>query len=292
MKRLATIRVVVMTAAIFAAAPLQSTAQPACTKVTVKSSVEADQGQLTLADLLGPATCSQVREAAKQVSLGAAPRPGSVRVFEGHRIRVLLEELANGGTENLRDAARMNVPERIVVQPAGTMKSCAEIAGFLASASPAQNRVQASGGWQENLDCAAARSIPQNAPLELTRTAWNAALERREFALRCARPEDCVPFLVWTDERKKSGGSLLRAAFGAGSSIQALEKPGANGSGLLIKSGQTAILTWDQGGIRVVLPVTCLDAGGLGQFVRVRFKNAAGTLRAEVMSNGTLRASL
>ncbi len=285
MKRLATIRVVVMTAAIFAAVPIRCAAQPACAKVVVESSVEAGQGQLTLADLLGPGTCSQVREAAAHVGLGTAPRPGSVRVFEGGRIRVLLEELANGGTENLRDAARMKIPERIVVQPAGAMKSCAEIAGFLASASPGQDS-------QPNLDCAAARSIPQSASLELTRTAWNAALQRREFALRCARPEDCVPFLVWTDEREKSGGSLRRAAFPAGSSAGALANPGASGGELLIKPGQTAILTWDQGGIRVVLPVTCLDAGGLGQFVRVRFKNAAGTLRAEVLGDGTLRASL
>ena len=294
MKRLARIRVAVMTAAISAAVPIRSTAQPACAKVAVESSVEAGQGQLTLADLLGPDICSQVREAAKQVSLGTAPRPGSIRVFEGNRIRVLLEGLASVATENPRDAARMKVPERIVVQPAGAMKSCAEIAGFLASASPAQDQdtVKAPGRWQENLDCAAARSIPQSAPLELIRTAWNAALQRREFALRCARPEDCVPFLVWTDERKKSGGSLRRAGFGAGPSAEALAKPGASAGALLIKPGQTAILTWDQGGIRVVLPVTCLDAGGLGQFVRVRFKNTAGTLRAEVVGDGTLRASL
>ncbi|MGA9543183.1 MAG: hypothetical protein WBQ85_06430 [Candidatus Sulfotelmatobacter sp.] len=285
MKRLATIRVTVMTAAIFAAVPIRSTAQPACAKVAVESSVEAGQGQLTLADLLGPGTCSQVREAAAAVSLGAAPRPGSIRVFEGRRIRALLEELVNGGTVDAREASRTLVPERIVVQPAGAMKSCAELAGFLASASPGQDR-------QTNLDCAAARSIPQSASLELTRTAWNAALQRREFALRCARPEDCVPFLVWTDERKKSGGSLRRTGFRPGPSAEALAKPGASGGALLIKPGQTAILTWDQGGIRVVLPVTCLDAGGLGQFVRVRFKNAAGTLRAEVLGDGTLRASL
>jgi hypothetical protein len=285
MKRLATIRVAVMTAAIFAAGPIRSTAQPACAKVAVESSVEAGQGQLTLADLLGPGTCLRVREGAAKVSLGAAPRSGSVRVFEGSRIRILLERLANDGTENARETARLKIPERIVVQPAGTMKSCAEIAGFVAGASPGQDR-------RENLDCAAARSIPQSAPLELLRTSWNAALQRREFALRCARPEDCVPFLVWTDEREKSGRGLRRAAFPAGSSAGALANPGASGGALLIKPGQTAILTWDQGGIRVVLPVTCLDAGGLGQFVRVRFKNAAGTLRAEVLGDGTLRASL
>ena len=302
MKRLATMLVAGMTSAVFAAMPFRCTAQPVCAKVAVESSVEAGEGQLTLADLLGPGTCSQVRQGAAEVSLGAVPRMGSIRVLEGRRIRVLLERLADRGAQNAREAARLKVPERIVVQHVGTMKSCAEIAGFLASASPAQDQdtVKAPGREQVNLDCAAARSIPQDAALELIRTAWNAALQRREFALRCARPEDCVPFLVWTGEGKQhpveladaQGGSLQRAAFVPGPSARGREKQSASGGELLIKPGQTAILTWDQGGIRVVLPVTCLDAGGLGQFVRVRFKNAAGTLRAEVVGDGTLRASL
>jgi flagella basal body P-ring formation protein FlgA len=60
----------------------------------------------------------------------------------------------------------------------------------------------------------------------------------------------------------------------------------------LIKPGQTATLRWDEGGIRIVLPVTCLDAGALGQTVRVQFKNARRILRAEILSDGTLRAGL
>jgi flagella basal body P-ring formation protein FlgA len=64
------------------------------------------------------------------------------------------------------------------------------------------------------------------------------------------------------------------------------------GTGQLIKPGQTATLTWEQSGIRVVLPVTCLDGGGLGQLVRIRFKNGAQTLRAEVVGAGSLRAGL
>jgi flagella basal body P-ring formation protein FlgA len=52
------------------------------------------------------------------------------------------------------------------------------------------------------------------------------------------------------------------------------------------------MLRWDQGGIRVVLPVTCLDGGGLGEHVRARLKSAARILPAEVLQDGTLRASL
>jgi len=69
-------------------------------------------------------------------------------------------------------------------------------------------------------------------------------------------------------------------------------RPVASGAERLVAPGETATLTWDQGGIRVVLPVTCLDAGAMGQFVRVRLKNATRILRAEVVGAGTLRASL
>jgi flagella basal body P-ring formation protein FlgA len=60
----------------------------------------------------------------------------------------------------------------------------------------------------------------------------------------------------------------------------------------LVKPGQIVTLTWDQRGIRIVLPVTCLDAGGMGQFVRVRLQNAPRVLRAEVVGQAMLRASL
>lgn len=298
MKRLA----MVLMSGVIAAASLPCGAEPACTEVAVEASVEAGRGELTLADLLARGTCLPLRQAAAQVSLGTAPRAGSVRVFDGRHIRGLLEGLADGGL-SLGKTAGMQIPERIVVQRAGATKSCAEIARFVASAAPPQDMASAPSRWQEDLDCAAARGIPEETPLELTKTAWNAALRRWEFALRCAQPEGCVPFLVWAHEEKTpparaanaQSGSDRRLTFLAEPSPPGLrEAPKAGGSGIerLVKPGQTATLTWEQAGIRIVLPVTCLDAGGLGQFVRVRFKNAARILRAEVVGEGTLRASL
>jgi len=83
------------------------------------------------------------------------------------------------------------------------------------------------------------------------------------------------------------GGAGVRSG-----KIREVAKGGGSGAERLVKPGQTATLTWEQAGLRIVLPVTCLDAGGLGQFVRVRFKNAARILRAEVMGKAILRASL
>jgi hypothetical protein len=152
------------------------------------------------------------------------------------------------------------------------------------------------GRWREDLDCAGARGIPEKASLEVTKSGWNMALERWEFALRCARPGDCIPFMVWVPGAKAasamaSQSEARRRARASGKFSSGLED-GANGKQGLVKAGQTATLTWDERGIRVVLPVTCLDGGGLGQFVRVRLQNAPRILRAEVVGSGTLRANL
>jgi hypothetical protein len=292
MKRLAIITMLL--SGMLWATSLRSSAQQACTEVAVEASVEAGPGALSLADLLAPGVCPQWREAAAQVSLGAAPRPGSVRVLDGREIRRRLERLDDrlaSGMSRVGKTGTMAIPERIVVKRRGARKSCVEIARFVAGAAAAEDLANAPTGWRENLDCAAARGIVDEAPLALIKTNWSAALERREFALRCARPEDCVPFLVWVHEPKASAGGTSQSLHASAESSSRL-RTAVSVKDRLVEPGQTASLTWDQAGIRVVLPVTCLDAGTLGQFVRVRLKNAARILRAEVVGVGTLRASL
>jgi Chaperone for flagella basal body P-ring formation len=266
-----------LVAAAVALVPRSSAAAP-CSAVSVKANVEMERGELTLADLLRADACPQIHQAAAQVALGIAPRPGSARVLDGRQVWGWIGTLAASLEQNLS----AEIPERIVVRRGGAGKSCAEIAGFVVRHSSQDRDSTSSLG---NFDCAAARSIPQNAALELVRSAWNPALRRWEFALRCTAPQACVPFLVWAGEpTPRKAAELTRVALG----------PADLGYGeqRLVKPGQTATLRWDEGGIRIVLPVTCLDSGGLGQMVRVRFKNAAGILRAEVLSDGTLLAGL
>jgi hypothetical protein len=293
MKRLA----MVLMIGVFAASSLPCRAEPACMEVAVEASVEAGPGELTLADLLGRGMCPQLREAAARVSLGAVPRPGSVRVLDGREVRRLVEAVA-GTIGSVGKNGGMTIPPRVVVRRRGATKSCAEIARFVAGSVSSQDMANVTIRWREDLDCAGARGIAADAPLELTKSGWSEALGRWEFALRCARPEDCVPFLVWVQEPKAAAGEVAATQGGASRRVNASAESSlrlrAGGSGVerLVAPGQTATLTWDQAGIRVVVPVTCLDAGVLGQFVRVRLKNAERILRAEVVGAGTLRASL
>lgn len=271
------------------AASLRAHAETNCPRVAVPSRIATERGELTLADLLVPGSCEQLRRAAAQVHLGTAPGSGSVRVFDGRQIRERLERLS-GGSSKLKKTVLMQVPERISVRPAGAVKSCGEFAGFVANAAPIEKLAGSSSGWPEKMDCAAAPNIPEATPLELTKSSWSASLQRWEFAVRCARPEDCVPFLLWFREENTSRAALVRKQTGI--TVAMGSKISGNSPERLVKRGQTATLTWDQGGIRIVLPVTCLEGGGLGQSVRVQFKNTPRIVRAEVVGNGTLRASL
>lgn len=282
-----------MTGMFGAAVSLPGEAEAVCSEVAVPDHVEAAKGELSLADLLTHGTCSRFQQAAAQVSLGAAPRSGSVRVLDGRDVRRWLTGLETE-PRSLFTTARMKIPERVVVERAGRAKPCSAIARFVAgnaSGPEAASAAQSANG----LSCAAVPAIPEDAPLELARNIWNPALQRWEFTLRCARTADCVPFLVWARESK----AAQTAAFDTGLRLDPEGHRITAGSRAtfvvpqrLVKAGQSATLTWDQAGIRVVLPVTCLDAGGLGQLVRVRFKNAPGILRAEVVGEGMLRASI
>jgi hypothetical protein len=245
-----------------------------CRTPQLRESVEVGPGKLTLADVLLPGNCPTLYGAAARVNLGEAPREGTERVLDGPETWSRLEQLARGlsGVGGIFPV----VPERIVVRLAGTGMPCSEVSSFLAGNLRGFSREVKR---QDGLHCEAARNVAAGAALSLTKTSWNPLLRRWEFFLRCQHPGDCLPFLVWL--AAESDGATFPAPAGG---IQA-EDP-------VVKRGQTAMLTWDQAGIRVVVPVTCLEAGGIGQSIRVRLENAARTLRAEVVGAGALRVSL
>jgi hypothetical protein len=249
-------------------------AEATCRVPQLRESVEVGPGALSLADLLPPGNCHTLYQAAARVGLGVAPSGGSERVLDGAEIRVRFEQLEAGLT-NVAGVIPI-VPERIVVQRAQARAPCSEVARFLAGAAPNLSREV---GWQNGLHCDAARNVAAGAELSLKGTRWNPLLQRWEFVLQCRRAGECVPFLVWL--AADNGGALFSTATARLQSEDAA-----------VKRGQTAMLTWDQGGIRVVVPVMCLEPGAIGQSIRVRIENAGRTLRAEVVAAGELRVSL
>jgi len=246
-----------------------SLAESGCARVRLKAEVQIALGELTLADLLEPESCAEIVEAAAHLKLGAAPLAGSSRVMTGEELRSKL-----GGFLSDRRGEMWSIPERVVIERGGTARPCSEIAQAIMRALPGDFSGEI---LESDFDCTAARNVPARASLELAYSRWNRLLGRWEFRLRCRHSSDCVPFLLWA---RGIAPARLRAA----------AKDDGGIAGQSIRAGQTAILRWEEGGIRIVLPVTCLDGGDAGGTVRVRFKNSAKVLRAEILSDGTLRA--
>jgi len=261
--------------------------------LAVSSSVEVGSEELTLADLLPSAACPRMRQNASRVSFGKTPRAGRIRVFDGRQVRFLIEALASNISLDAREATGLQVPDRIEVRRAGAAKSCPEIANFLRGTAPSRDAISSRTG-REKLECGVLEGISAGAQLELVKTAWNGGLRRWEFLLHCARPEDCVPFMVWTGEGQTHpvGTSTAEASWPTVSETASRDAETRASLNLLVKPGDTAVLTWEQAGIRAVLPVTCLDAGRLGEFVRVRLKNAPRILRAVVVGNRAVQVRL
>jgi Chaperone for flagella basal body P-ring formation len=58
----------------------------------------------------------------------------------------------------------------------------------------------------------------------------------------------------------------------------------------LVNRGQTTALLWEQGGVRLTVPATCLESGDMGDTVRARITRNGRVIRAVVLADGGLRA--
>jgi hypothetical protein len=258
-----------------------------CKEVAFRPRAEVPSGDLRLADLLAPGACPLLRAEAAKIRFGAAPRAGAVRVLDGNTIRGVMRELRNEVAAP--EEAHWRIPERVEIRLAGARQACAKIAQFIESLETFAPAGLEGSNWRDALNCAAAHEIPESSSLELARTSWNASLQRWEFALRCTRTNECVPFTVWANVKPPAEEVLRNSA----SYSQTLEHRRASaGIAGLIRPGETATLTWDHAGIRLVLPVTCLDAGQVGQSIRVRVRNGNRTLRAQVVDARNVRVGL
>ncbi|HXY78134.1 MAG TPA: flagella basal body P-ring formation protein FlgA [Candidatus Acidoferrales bacterium] len=287
-------------AAVFAALPAAAS-QTSCGPVAVRSAVEVGGPDFRLADLLTASSCAALLEAASRVRLGSTPLPGSARVLEGADVEALLQKVFRNDPNSFRAWSLANIPERIIVRRSGARASCAEIGReVLRALSP--RAVADEIPLPSQIDCGAAGRVPAESPLEPAKIRWNRALRSWEISARCVRERDCVPFLV----RVRGEDSLTReeGSISASPALLALPEtaePAPHirnsaeaptlGAAPLVRAGENATLTWDQAGIRLTVPVVCLEAGAMGQRVRVRVRGGGRVLPAVVESAGQLRAA-
>jgi len=293
---------VLILASIIALAALDSSsvAQRACGLATVLATVEVPQGEFSMADLLAPSACPAMRRAAAQVRVGSAPLPGSVRVMRADEVRSLFQKVAPSNQTTAWNLISM--PERITVRRAGGRASCAEIGAQILAALPPHLSTDQTF-FPGAMDCGAAGRVPKDSPLELARMAWNPAQTSWEISARCVRPADCVPFLV----RLRGQGPLAETEGSIPGSASTIAQrkllgkawvrplhgpaPGREHVRPLVRAGETATLSWDEAGIRLIVTVVCLEPGGMGERVRVRSLHGGRVVRAVVVSAGQLRVA-
>lgn len=241
----------------------------------VRSEVEISGADFSLADLLGPAACPALRKAAAQVRLGRAPLAGSTRVFAGEELRAQIERMQQGDAPLRRSS--VEVPERVVVRLAGKRVSCAEIWARLF-------------GERDftPVGCGIGERVASGGDFEIVRRSWDPLREDWNMVVRCKRPGDCAPFLVRVPETAalELGLERLKQAGRAGRT----DSKGTNLREIVVRPGQSATLLWEEHGIRLRIPVICLDGGAKGAMVRARLRSGGRTLQAVVVDAGTVRA--
>jgi hypothetical protein len=243
--------------------------------VSFLARVELRGQEFSLADILDAGTCPRLLRAAGQISLGRAPREGSVRVLEKDQIRPLLGRAMQGAGIAIESLPSENIPERIVIRRGGIRSSCSDIAHQLNLAPHQSDGLDAE-------DCGVSRGIRKGVRFAVDRRIWDPALQRWTLIVRCTTPADCVPFLLrGPDSTSADDGSIPVA------SRSRTAYPASTGKTLL-RAGQSTTLIWEQGGIRMVLPAVSLDAGSDGDIVRARVLSTRLLLRARITPQATL----
>jgi len=238
--------------------------------VAVQSIASVDGASFTLADLLSPQSCPEFAIAASRLALGRVPLEGSPRIIDGSELRARIKEFSR---QNHGDIAQiLDVPKKITVSRAGARLSCTEIAARLLNPAP-----QEPGSLSPEIDCGAGGRIRRDAALEITNKKSDPALHTWILSVRCTDPADCVPFVLRSPDA--TSGNIAR-------NMTLIDKPATP----VVRAGQSASLLWERNGIRLVLPVVCMEPGAVGDLVQVRTANRLRVLRAIVVGVGILRA--
>ena len=109
--------------------------------------------------------------------------------------------------------------------------------------------------------------------------------DKLKAELRCHDPRACLPFYVLIDQGGTADKTGLTAAADADTDAKQpalemrLEKP-------LMRSGDPATLTFADNGLRITIPVICLENGQRGQKIRVVSTDHKRFYKAEIVGPG------
>jgi hypothetical protein len=108
--------------------------------------------------------------------------------------------------------------------------------------------------------------------------------------LRCHDPRACLPFYVVVSEYRTADeiGPTSASVADADAKQPALETPAEKP---IMRSGDPALLTFADKGLKITMPVICLENGQRGQRIRVASADHKRFYKAEIVGPGLLKAT-
>jgi hypothetical protein len=257
----------------------QSSAMP------LRSSVAVRGDSIFLSDLLGAGVSGDLRSKAEAVTLGVAPTYGFTRNFSRS---TLLAVLATNGFR----ADRFLVPAVVSVTRDARPITAIEVFEALRRALVNNNLSDLVPIKVEDVSLDAAVFVPpQECRLEVTQMSFDDLIGRARFRFWTPSSPSVAPFYVtaklprspdFNSFREMSASSALPGSISRG---HHLREP------ILIQPGHQARLHLHSANSSLLLQVTPLQSGHLGELIRVRLPANGHVLQARVLPNGVLDAN-
>lgn len=263
--------------------------QPAVSKVSLRERIEINRESIRLSDLLPPDAPVALIAASNPIEVGPAPLPGSPRVLLAPQLITKLADRPDLLSE-------LVLPATITVTRKGWPIPLQSIRS--AAASYMQKRGWPQAGLLARADIAwpAVIALAENPAFEVSGAFWDYRQHLLQLRVRCLKRLACASFLVMT----QFPGSLVErqivftppATTSPHPPLQSLEASQPASGNPLTHAGDPASLILESNGIRISLPVVCLQRGFLRQEIRVRDAAGPRVYRAEVVGMDLLRAPL
>jgi hypothetical protein len=263
--------------------PVRSIAQT--TLIPLHSSVAVEGASISLLDLLGSATPQDLRSQAAAINVGTAPSYGPTRQITRP---VLLDLLA----ENHFPADRFLIPSAIFVERAARPIASEEVFDAIQKALLKNGLTDPLSLNIEDISLDAKILVPrQEINLEVTQVTFDGLLGRARFRIWTPSLPSIPPFFATA---RLSSSVSPRAFHEARSpSILPISIPRAAtaASPVLVRAGLFARLHLHSANSSLLLRVTPLQNGRLGDLIRVRLPANGHVLQARVLSIGVLDAN-
>ncbi len=250
------------------------------TKIRLLEIAEVRGGVVSLEDLLPPQAPAALHRAAAGIQLCKTPQVGSSRVLRAEEI---LRRVDN--TALLQS---LSIPEMVIAHnpgwPVEVEAVRSAISYFLERQNWSREKIESAGLTFPSIS--AAERDPR---LQVATAVRDHRSGTVEFRMRCSDRLACSSFVAILSLRSRD---VAAPEFRVQDPTRRVDLSEAPQGAFLAQKAKLATLVLQGKGMQLSLPVICLDAGRLGQQIRVRDSKTGRVFTAEVTGVELLKAQL